>query len=77
MYMYIATFVYLWHVCTQADVTHGSGLNKNSVKTKFGDFCFTKFEVSRGFQPAMYTVVRDESESEVQNIKILQESFTI
>ena len=43
-------------------------------KPKFGD-CLTRLGGSRRFQPAIYTVVHKESESEVQNIQILQENL--
>ena len=39
--------------------------------TNFGDL-LTKLGVSKRFQPAIDTVVHEESESEVQNIQILQ-----
>ena len=42
--------------------------------SKFDDL-LTKLEVSRRFQPAIYTVVDEESESEVQHTQILQENL--
>ena len=50
--------------------------NKNFFKPKSGDL-WTKFVVSRRFQPAIYTAFDEESESEVQIIKILQENQQI
>ena len=47
-------------------------LKTNMFKTKLA-----KFGVSRRFQPAIYTVFDEEPESEVQNIKILQENLEI
>ena len=47
---------------------------KNLFKTKFGEF-LTKLGVSRRFQPAIYSVVHEESESEVQNAQCLQENL--
>ena len=47
-----------------------------NIKTKFGDL-LTKLTVFRRFQPAIYTVVHEESESEVQNVQILQENLKI
>ena len=47
---------------------------KNFFKTELGD-CFTKLEVSRRFQPAIYLVFHEESKSEVQNVQILQENL--
>ena len=44
-----------------------SKLNLDSVQQHLG--------VSRRFQPTIYKVVREESESEVQNIQILQENL--
>ena len=54
-----------------------SKLNVLSLfKTKFGYIYIyiyiTKLEVSRRFQPAIYTAFHEEYESEVQNTKILQ-----
>ena len=43
--------------------------------TKFD--VLTKLGVSRRFQPAIYTFVDEESESEVQNIEILKENHKI
>ena len=43
---------------------------ENCFKTKFGDL-LTNLGVSERFQPATYTVFREESESEVQYIQIL------
>ena len=51
-------------------------LNKNCFTTKFGDV-LTKLGVSKHFQPAIYIVIHEESESEVQNTQILQENFKI
>ena len=51
-------------------------LKNNFFKTKFGDV-LTKLGVSRRFQPGIYTVVHEESESEVQNVQILQGNLTI
>ena len=52
-------------------LSHWSGQKQNFFKTKFGEF-LTNLGVSRRFQPAIYTVSQQESESEVQNAKILQ-----
>ena len=42
--------------------------------TKFGDL-LSKLGISKCFQPAMYTVFDEESESEIQNLQILQENL--
>ena len=44
---------------------------KSFIKTNFGDV-LTKLGVSRRFQPAIYTVFHEESESKVQNTQLLQ-----
>ena len=49
-------------------------MNTNLFKAKFGDL-LTKFGGSRRFQPVIYTAFDDESESEVQIIKILEEKL--
>ena len=50
-------------------------LNKQTKqKIKFGD-SLTKLSASRRFQPAIYTAFNEESESEVQNVQILQENL--
>ena len=54
-------------------MTHWSG-NKIFIKTNLGDVS-TKLGVSNRFQPAVYTVVHEESESEVQNTQVLQENL--
>ena len=43
---------------------------KTLSKTKFADV-LTRLGVSKRFQPAIYTVFHEESESEVQNTQIL------
>ena len=47
--------------------------NKNFFATRFG-YLLTKLGVSRRFQSDTYIVFHEESESEVQNIKFLQEN---
>ena len=54
----------------------------SGLKTTFSNLnlviCFYyKIVVFRRFQPAIYTVVHEESESEVQNTQILQENLKI
>ena len=66
MCIYIYIYIYITH-CSFFTT-------KNFFKTKFGDV-LTKLGVSRRFQPAIYTVVHEESESEVQNAQILQENL--
>ena len=46
---------------------------KNLFKTNFG-YVLTNLGVFNRFQPTIYTVVDEESESEVQNIQNLQEN---
>ena len=48
----------------------------NFFKTKFG-VLLTKLGFPKRFQPAIYTVFDEESESEVQNAQILQEDLKI
>ena len=56
-------------------LTHWSGVfSFKQIKPKFGDV-FTKFKVSTLFQPAIYTVFDEESESEAQNTENLQENL--
>ena len=49
-------------------------LTNNFFKTECGDL-LTKSGGSERFQPAVYIVFHEESESEVQNTKILQENL--
>ena len=57
-------------------LTPWSGLKTNFFKTQFGDL-LTKLGVFRRFQPAIYTVIHEESESEVQSTQILQQNLKI
>ena len=65
-----------YKACSKALTWPADQVKQNFVKTQFGNL-LSKFGVASPFQPAIYTVVHEESESEVPNIQIPQENLKL